>query len=618
MSAYDNNDFNDLSQVSSQLKQKAHSATNGVKRATNTTKQITNQAKKVHAKLNAKRKAKKSKKAVKETARAARRVSSLFIKVIGAIGSALGSVAIFALIACCLIAIIVSSVAAAISTAQQNEANHSQEGSDGFLADGTNYADRLVALAHEQKGNRGEKYWREMNCSPGAWCAMYAGWLLREGANIDLEEYGWAANVGVWCDAFISKGLFHQTGGSYIPSVGDVMFKGTMNYRTHVGIVIGIDTRSGTITTSEGNATSGSYDQTVVTEKQYPINSSDIAGYGHVSIAAIDSEFTPRLSEPARSSNYYYSNENPFQEAGYGILANGGNCTAYAWGRAYEILGTKPALSVRSARYWYPDNKQSNSYSYGREPKLGAILCLSDNGNGAGGHVAVVEKINSDGSIVTSESGWNSYIFKTVTRYPSDGYRLGGNYTFQGFIYIYDGSVSYEDISGLTTEQAKAYSYFKSKGLNRAACCAIMANIMMECSFEPYWFTRQCDDVETPSLKAGGICMWTNWGSSWGAKNFDRFKRDCPSWQEGIDGQLVYLYNTLVKNDKEYLPLEQKYAYQASGIWTMLKNTANTKSGAQRAALSFCNMYENPSPGSEGRRQGFAAQFWDAVAKAGK
>ena len=52
-------------------------------------------------------------------------------------------------------------------------------------------------------------------------------------------------------------------------------------------------------------------------------------------------EYVPRMSAPSRSSKYYTSG-NPYYTTGYGMP----NCTCYAWGRAYEILGKKPNLPV--------------------------------------------------------------------------------------------------------------------------------------------------------------------------------------------------------------------------------------------------------------------------------
>lgn len=61
----------------------------------------------------------------------------------------------------------------------------------------------------------------------------------------------------------------------------------------------------------------------------------------------------------------------------------------------------------------------------------GATLSSSD----GAGHVAVVERVYDDGTIMTSESGWNSWAFKTVRRDNNNG-RWGQNsaYRFRGCI----------------------------------------------------------------------------------------------------------------------------------------------------------------------------------------
>lgn len=50
--------------------------------------------------------------------------------------------------------------------------------------------------------------------------------------------------------------------------------------------------------------------------------------------------YSARTTAPVANNSYYYSSANPFYSAGFT-----GNCTWYAWGRAYEILGTSPSLS---------------------------------------------------------------------------------------------------------------------------------------------------------------------------------------------------------------------------------------------------------------------------------
>lgn len=139
--------------------------------------------------------------------------------------------------------------------------------------------------------------------------------------------------------------------------------------------------------------------------------------------------FSPRLSGPAKTNKYYYSDINIFYKTGYGMP----NCTAYAFGRAYELLKTEPKLCRYNAEEWYDYNVSNKYYSYGKTPKLGAIACWSYSG---GGHVAVVEKIEN-GTVTFSNSEWGGRTFYTTTS-DIDDKNFGGNiwWTFQGFIYI--------------------------------------------------------------------------------------------------------------------------------------------------------------------------------------
>ena len=140
--------------------------------------------------------------------------------------------------------------------------------------------------------------------------------------------------------------------------------------------------------------------------------------------------YKPRLTAPESNNVFYYnSNYNVFQKYGYGLP----NCTAYAYGRAYEILGKEPKLSWNGAGQWYGYNQTNKYYSYGSTPKLGAIACWCYSG---GGHVAVVEKIEN-GKITLSNSEWGGRTFYLTTCSTSDK-TYGGNswWTFQGFIYL--------------------------------------------------------------------------------------------------------------------------------------------------------------------------------------
>lgn len=146
--------------------------------------------------------------------------------------------------------------------------------------------------------------------------------------------------------------------------------------------------------------------------------------------------FTARTSAPSTSDKHWvHTSAGGLNEC---IKVSGNscipNCVGYAWGRFYEILGKRPSLSRSNAENWYSNT--SDGYSRGKTAKLGAVVCWAKgkagNSSDGAGHVAIVEKIKSDGSFVVSQSGYKSKRFWTST-IPASG-KLSG-YTFQGFIY---------------------------------------------------------------------------------------------------------------------------------------------------------------------------------------
>ena len=114
-----------------------------------------------------------------------------------------------------------------------------------------------------------------------------------------------------------------------------------------------------------------------------------------------------------------------------GILT--GNCVGYAWGRFCEIMGTTTCkLSRADAGKWI--GYTEDGYARGTTPMLGAVICWRKPGDC--GHVAIVEKINSDGSIVTSNSAYGGKRFYTQTlQAPQYWMDRRHRYLFQGFIY---------------------------------------------------------------------------------------------------------------------------------------------------------------------------------------
>lgn len=145
--------------------------------------------------------------------------------------------------------------------------------------------------------------------------------------------------------------------------------------------------------------------------------------------------FTPRLNDIGMLNNFHWYSQNPFYIAGYGLP----NCTTYAWGRFWEIsdpLGTgenRPTLPTSNGGDWWGD-VDTSVYEIGQTPKLGAVICFSDDYAGGDGHVAIVEEINQDGTITCSNSAWGGSYFYLTTLSSSNDYKYS-HFTKQGFIY---------------------------------------------------------------------------------------------------------------------------------------------------------------------------------------
>ena len=159
------------------------------------------------------------------------------------------------------------------------------------------------------------------------------------------------------------------------------------------------------------------------------------------------SPFSSRLTAPAYDK--YYKPQSSYNPFSVNYAAYGGNCTWYAWGRAYEITGTYPKLSTGMAAKWWEYNKSGGYYFYDDStPKLGAIACW----NGERGHVAVVEEVYSDGSFLVSESGWSSTYFRTTIIPASGKYPKDSSVEFQGFIYLGEYEPSAPTYAIITTD----------------------------------------------------------------------------------------------------------------------------------------------------------------------
>jgi len=155
-----------------------------------------------------------------------------------------------------------------------------------------------------------------------------------------------------------------------------------------------------------------------------------IASFRMASLLNTGGGFTRRTTAPEYGNVYYYNGAyNPF--IAVGCI---GECTWYVWGRAYEILGHWPNISKWYAKDFYAYNLNTGAYPYGNEPKLGAIACFAPNNHAyETGHVAIVEAVGGDGSVILSEYNFVSRHVFSANRYlnPTEARTW-----VQGYIYL--------------------------------------------------------------------------------------------------------------------------------------------------------------------------------------
>ena len=83
-----------------------------------------------------------------------------------------------------------------------------------------------------------------------------------------------------------------------------------------------------------------------------------------------------------------------------------GQCTWWAAYRYYQLTGVNIPW-IGNADQWVA-GAEANGWTVSPTPKVPSIIALAPGVDGAGGygHVAIVESINSDGSVVTSNMNW--------------------------------------------------------------------------------------------------------------------------------------------------------------------------------------------------------------------
>ena len=116
------------------------------------------------------------------------------------------------------------------------------------------------------------------------------------------------------------------------------------------------------------------------------------------------------------------------------------NCVGYAGSRFNEIIGKeKQVYTLTCNAENFIEAAKNQGLKISSTPVQGGIMVWQKgktlSGSDGAGHVAVVEEVYDDGSILTSESGYNAWAFKTVKRNNSNGrWSQTSAYKFRGCI----------------------------------------------------------------------------------------------------------------------------------------------------------------------------------------
>ena len=158
--------------------------------------------------------------------------------------------------------------------------------------------------------------------------------------------------------------------------------------------------------------------------------------------------FIMRTSRPSNNKNYIVTGSGGWNTCIKGkplyAPANAlANCVGYASGRFNEIINI--ARDTNGCTYkklncnavGFKERAEAAGLKTGSTPRRGAIMCWGKNPNGAG-HVAIVERVDSNNQVYTSESGWgSSAIFWNQIRTNNNGrWGSASAYYFRCFIYL--------------------------------------------------------------------------------------------------------------------------------------------------------------------------------------
>lgn len=176
-------------------------------------------------------------------------------------------------------------------------------------------------------------------------------------------------------------------------------------------------------------------------------------------------QYEQMYTAPSYSDKYYIKTTHGGYNECIQITSSGSclpNCVGFCWGRAYQWLDKRPKLSKANAENWYPYTQ--DGYKRSKLPKVGSIACWYGP-NELCGHVAFVEEVLKDNSIVLTESNYGGIRWRRYTlKPPYHQYGL----IFQGFIVLPQEAINKKGATEFVTQLYKAILNRKpdTNGLN--------------------------------------------------------------------------------------------------------------------------------------------------------
>ena len=227
------------------------------------------------------------------------------------------------------------------------------------------------------------------------------------------------------------------------------------------------------------------------------------------------SGYKPRLTAPSTTNPYYLK----YGRGGYNrcILIGGNsclaNCVGYAHGRLLEQGGStgNAKIPTCNAEDWLATAK-ANGLKTGKTPKIGAVIVWKSgnlwNGRDGCGHVAVVEEVHADGSILVSQSNYGGTRFFLTRHQPP--YNIFGQ-TFIGFIYSPYVEESKGTGKAMWKKDSKGWWYQNADGSYPKNCWQKIAGYWYHFDEAGYMQTGWIKDKGTWYLLGETGAMLTGW-----------------------------------------------------------------------------------------------------------